>query len=94
MQSQTQRHDMSIMLSEFQGGSVLWEAVQVHTKEIYGEFTVDIVELIVVFAVGFHEMLFLNLIQVAEIVGTIRIHTLVDNKVLPVLLWNKCGVRI
>lgn len=49
MQSEAQGHDMGIVLSEFQGRSMLRERVQIHAKKIYRELAVDIVELIFIF---------------------------------------------
>jgi len=48
---QAQGHDMGIELAEFEGGGVFGKGIQVHLKEIYREFTVDIMEFVFVFAV-------------------------------------------
>ena len=51
MQRQTQRHNMGVMLTEFEGRSVLRKGAYIHTEKIYRELTVDIVKLIFIFPV-------------------------------------------
>ena len=42
---------MGVMLTEFQGRSVLRKGAYIHAEKIYRELTVDIVELIFIFPV-------------------------------------------
>ena len=42
---------MRIVLAEFQGRGILWQGGYVHAEKIHSELTVDIVKLILVFAV-------------------------------------------
>ncbi|MDO4267634.1 MAG: hypothetical protein Q4C73_04095, partial [Eubacteriales bacterium] len=37
-----QRHDVSVMLAEFQGRGALWQGIQVHAEKIYRKLTVDL----------------------------------------------------
>jgi len=47
------------------------------------------VEFILVFAVVFLKVFFINFLQVMQIVRTFRINTFMDDKVLTVFLWNQ-----
>lgn len=42
---------MRVVLAEFQGRGILWQGRQIHAEKIHRELTVDIVELIFIFAV-------------------------------------------
>ena len=49
MQRQTQGHNVCVMLTEFQGRSVLGRVLTIHAEKIYRELPVDIVKLILFF---------------------------------------------
>ena len=80
---------MGIKFAEFQGRRVLWQGVQIHLKKIYGEFTVDIMEFVFVLAISFFKMLFIHFLEVMQIVGTFRIHTLMDDEMLTVFFMSQ-----
>ena len=63
-----------------------WQGVQVHLKEIYNEFTVDVVEFIFIFAILLFQVLLIDLPQVIEIVRAFHVDAFVDDKVLTVFL--------
>ena len=42
MQRQTQRHNVGVMLTEFQGRSILRKGAYIHAEKIYRELTVEI----------------------------------------------------
>ena len=69
MQRQAQRHNVGVMLTEFQGRSVLRKGAYVHAEKIYRELTVDIVELVFIFAVSFFQIGPVHFLKVVEIVG-------------------------
>ena len=83
MQRQTQGHNVGVMLTEFQGRSVLRKGAYIHTEKIYRELTVDIVKLIFVFSVAFFQIGLVHFLKVVEIVGAFGIDALVDDKMLP-----------
>lgn len=47
-------------------------------------------ELVLVFAVNLIEISSINLVGVMEVIGAFRVYTFMDDKVLPLFLWNKC----
>ena len=51
MKRQTQGHDIGIVLTEFQGRSILGQGVEIHAEKIYRELAIDIVEFIFIFSV-------------------------------------------
>ena len=57
-------------------------------KEIYPEFTVDVVEFVFIFTIVFVKMFLIYFFEIVKIVRTFRIDTFMYNKVLPVLLGN------
>ena len=63
---------------------MLRKTVQIHTKKIYLEFPVDVMELIFVFSVAAFQIFLSNLFEVVKIVRTFRVHALVDEEVFPV----------
>lgn len=75
---------MGIELVELQGRSVLREGVQIHLKEIHGEFTVDVVEFVFVLAISFFKMFLIYFFEIVEIVRAFGIYAFVDDKVFPV----------
>ena len=76
---------MGIELVELQGRSVFREGIQIHFKEIHGEFTVDVVEFVFVLAISFFKMFLIYFFEIVEIVRAFGIHTFVDDKVFSVL---------
>ena len=82
------------MSAEFQGGSIFGKGKQVHAEKIYCEFTIDVVQLILIFSVVFVQVLFINLFKVMEIVWALGIHTFVNDKVFTLLFGNKGIVAV
>lgn len=72
------------MFRELQGGSILWQEVQVHAEEIHGEFPVEIMELISILTELLLKVLFINLGKVMQIEGALGVDTLVQAKKLTV----------
>ena len=68
---------------------MLWQGAEIHLKEIYCELTVDVVELIFVFAILLFQMLFIDLLEVMEIVRAFAVNALVDDKVFTVLFVDQ-----
>jgi len=85
----TQGHDISVVLAEFQRGSVLWQGGDVHLKEIDCELTVDVMQLIFVLAIILVQICSVNLLEVAEIVRALGVHTLMNDEMLPVFLTRQ-----
>ena len=90
MQRQTQRHNVGVMLTEFQGRSVLRKGAYIHAEKIYRELTVDIVELVFIFAVILFQVFLIHLFEIVEIIRTFGIDALVDDKVLPFFFCSEC----
>jgi len=82
----TQGHDICVVFTEFQRGSVLRQGGDVHLEEIDRELTVDVMELIFVLAVILIQIRLINFLQVVKVVGAFGIHAFVDDEVLTVLL--------
>lgn len=89
MHGKAQGHDVCIMFGELQGGSVLWQGVQVHAEEIHGKFPVEVMELIFIFAIILIQMFLVNLREVMQIEGALGIDAFVDAEELPVLFGDK-----
>ena len=85
MQRQTQRHNVGVMLTEFEGRSVLRKGAYIHTEKIYRELTVDIVKLIFIFSVAIFQIGLVHFLKVMEIVGAFLVDTLVKDEMLSVL---------
>ena len=68
---------------------MLRKTVQIHTKKIYLEFPVDVMELIFVFSVAAFEIFLINLFEVVKIVRTFGIDAFVDHKVFAVFYVNQ-----
>ena len=83
MQRQTQRHNVGVMLTEFQGRSVFRKGAYIHAEKIYRELTVDIVKLIFIFSVAFFQVGLVHFLKVVEIVGAFWVNTLVKDEMLP-----------
>ena len=47
-------------------------------------------EFVLVFAIVFFQMLFINLLKVMEIIRALGVNTFMDNKVFTVFLVNQC----
>ena len=47
-------------------------------------------EFVLVFAIVFFKMLFINLLKVMEIIRALGVNTFMDNKVFTVFLANQC----
>ena len=83
MQRQTQRHNVGVMLTEFQGRSILRKGAYIHAEKIYRELTVDIVKLIFIFSVAFFQIGLVHFLKVVEIVGAFGVDTFVKDEMLP-----------
>ena len=94
MQRQTQRHNVGVMLTEFQGRSVLRKGAYVHAEKIYRELTVDVVELVFIFAVILFQVFLIHLFEIVEIIRAFGIDALVDDKVLPFFFGNECPATV
>ena len=73
---------------------MLRKTVQIHTKKIYLEFPVDVMELIFVFSVAAFEIFLINLFEVVKIVRTFGIDAFVDHKVFAVFYVNQRMVTV
>ena len=58
------------------------KGVQVHLKEIHRELTVDVVELVSVFAAAFIQVLLVDLFEVVQVIRAFGVHTFVEDEVL------------
>lgn len=65
------------------------KGVQVHLKEIHRELTVDVVELVFVFAVAFIQVFLVDLFEVVQVIRAFGVHTFVEDEVLPILFGNQ-----
>ena len=90
MQRQTQRHNVGVMLTEFQGRSVLRKGAYIHAEKIYRELTVDIVKLIFIFSVAFFQIGLVHFLKVVEIVGAFGVDTFVKDEMLPFFFRHEC----
>ena len=82
----TQGHDISVVLAEFQRGSILRQGGDIHLEEIDRELTVDVMQLIFVLAIVFFQICLINLFQVVEVIGALGVHTFMDDEMLTVFL--------
>ena len=87
MQRQTQRHNVGVMLTEFQGRSVLRKGAYIHTEKIYRELTVDIVKLIFIFPVVLVSVSLVHFLQVVEIVRALGVDTFMEDE-MPALFFR------
>ena len=62
---------------------------KIHAEEIYGEFTVDVMEFVFILSISLIEMFWLHIFKIVEIVRTFRVHTLMQDKKLPVLFGDE-----
>ena len=86
---EAQGHDVSAVFSEFQRRCILRQGGDIHLEEIYREFTVDVMQLIFVFAVVLIQICLVNLLEVVEIVRALGIHAFMDDEMLPVFLTGQ-----
>ena len=89
MEGEAQGHDVCVVLTELEGGSVFRQGIQVHAEEIQRELTVDVVEFVFVFAIVFRKVFLIDLFEVVEIIGAFGIDTFMYDEVFPLFLWNK-----
>jgi len=76
---------MGAMLPEVERGCVIRQGIQIHLEKIHGELAVNVVELVLVFAIA-TQILRVNLFEVVEVKGAFGVHALMDDEVFPVLL--------
>ena len=62
---------------------------QIHLKEIYREFTVDVMEFISDFSMFLIKMIFLYFFEIIEIVRAFRVYTFMDDEMLSAFDGNK-----
>jgi hypothetical protein len=86
MHRQAQRHDVSIVFTELQGGSILRQGIEIHAEKIDRELTIDVVKFIFVFPIILFEVCLVHVLQVMEIVRTVWIYTFVENEVFALFL--------
>ena len=89
MQRQAQGHDVGIVLTEFQGRSILRKGAYIHAEKIYRELTVDIVKFIFIFPVVFFQIGLVHFLKVVEIVGAFWVDTLVKDEMLPLFFCHE-----
>jgi len=58
-------------------------------EEIYGEFTVDIMEFVSIFAINLIQMFWIYFFKVVEIVRAFRVYTLMQDKKFSILFGNE-----
>ena len=62
---------------------------QIHLKEIYRKFTVDVMEFISDFSMFLIKMIFLYFFEIIEIVRAFRVYTFMDDEMLSAFDGNK-----
>ena len=62
---------------------------QIHLKEIYRKFTVDVMEFISDFSMFIIKMIFLYFFEIIEIVRAFRVYTFMDDEMLSAFDGNK-----
>ena len=76
----------ALCLLNFREEAFLGREFKSMLKEIYREFTVDIVEFVFVFSIVLVQIFLIHFLQVVEIVRAFGIHTFMEDKVFPVFL--------
>ena len=82
-------HDVSVIPGEFQRRGILRQGGDVHLKEVDREFTVDVMELIFIFAVVFRKIFLTDFLEIFDIVGTFGIYAFMDNEMFAVLFGDQ-----
>ena len=82
----TQGHNISIVFIELKRGCIFRKRGYVHPKEIYSELTVDVMKLVLVLAIVFSEILFIDLLEIVKIIRAFGINAFVYDEVLAILL--------
>lgn len=80
---------MGVVRGESEGRGVLRQGIQNHAEKIYREFAVDVVEVIFIFAIVFHEVRLVNFFRVVEVIRAFGADTLIEDKMFPVLYGNE-----
>ena len=62
---------------------------QIHLKEVYRKFTVDVMEFISDFSMFLIKMIFLYFFEIIEIVRAFRVYTFMDDEMLSAFDGNK-----
>ena len=81
---------MGIVPAEFQGRSVLGQGIQIHAEKIYRELTVDVVELVFIFAVILFQVFLIHLFEIVEIIRAFGVDTFVKDEMLPFFFRSEC----
>jgi len=69
---------VGIVLGKLQGRGILGQGIQVHAEEVYGEFPIDVVELVLVLPTFFFKMLLIHLFKVSQVEGAFGINAFMD----------------
>ena len=80
---------MGIMLAELKRGCILGKRGYVHLKEIYRELPVDVMKLVLVLAIVFSEILFIDLLEIVKIIRTFGIYTFMNDEVFTIFLASQ-----
>ena len=79
---EAQGNDFHVELAESEGRSVLRERIKIHRKEVFGEFTVDVMELVFGPFLLIVLLIFTQLSEVFKIIGAMLVQAFVDVEVL------------
>ena len=82
----TQGHDIGVVLAELKRGCIFRKRGYVHSKEIYCELTVDVMKLVLVLAIVFSEIFFIDFLEIVKIIRAFGINAFVYDEVLSILL--------
>ena len=82
----TQGHNISIVFAELKRGCILGKRGYVHLKEIYRELPVDVMTFVLVLAIVFSEILFIDLLEIVQIIRAFGIYAFMYDEVLAILL--------
>ena len=86
MESQAQGHDIGIVFGEIERRSILRKGRQIHFEEVDVELPVDVMKFVAILLKG---VLFIDFPEIAPVVGTLRIDTLVNTEAGAVLDWDE-----
>lgn len=76
---------MSIVFRKLERRSILRQGVEIHSKEIYSKFTVDIVKFVFIFTVVLFKIFGIDSFEVMKIIRALGIGAFVDTEEFPIL---------
>ena len=82
----TQGHDIGVVLAELKRGCIFRKRGYVHLKEIYSELPVDVMKLVLVLAIVFSEIFFIDFLEIVKIIRAFGIYAFMDDEVFAILL--------